>query len=185
MNTLEIWNAMTTNKYTKKIFKGVFPLDEIPKTILKRPAGIIVNTDKSTQPGTHWIALYLPVKDRAEFFDSYGRAPMHNEFLEFFIKNKIKKILYNKTQLQSVFSAVCGQYCCFYLLARSNNCSLKKFKNKFFKNQNLIQNDTNIKRLFYNHFENLSNKKQNGRGCKSKIKQVQTCRGLNCRRNNY
>lgn len=57
MNTLETWSALSTNKYTKNYFKGVFSLDKIPKFITRRPATLVVNTDKASQPGTHWLAI--------------------------------------------------------------------------------------------------------------------------------
>lgn len=89
MNTLDIHNVLSSNRYTKKYFKGVFLLDNIPKYVKKRPALLVVNHDKSFLPGSHWVAIFLPKTNRtnAEFFDSYGTKPIHKEFLKFFKQN--------------------------------------------------------------------------------------------------
>jgi len=52
-------------------FKGVFPSDKIPRLNDLSPY-CIVNVDKSTQPGSHWMAV---VKDKndAILYDSFGR----------------------------------------------------------------------------------------------------------------
>jgi len=50
MNTLQIENFLSKHSKTKSIFKGVFPSDRLPKTILKNRALIIDNTDTSDQP---------------------------------------------------------------------------------------------------------------------------------------
>ena len=40
------------------MFRGVFPRDKLPD-INRRPCGVIVNLDKSGEPGSHWIAIYF------------------------------------------------------------------------------------------------------------------------------
>ncbi len=178
MNTLEIWSALSTNKHTKKYFKGVFPLDKIPKFIKNRPGALVINTDKSNQPGTHWVAIYISADNYAEYFDSYGRKPIHKEFIKFFQRNKIPIILYNKTHLQGYFSTVCGQYCCMYLLHRSKNRTLKNFIKTSFKNQNLEENDDKVKKLFSNHFKLRGSKNYMKRQMNHLQNQVQTCRAM-------
>jgi hypothetical protein len=52
-------------------FKGVFPSDKIPKlNDLKKYA--IVNVDKSTEAGSHWMAL-AKEGDHTYLYDSFGR----------------------------------------------------------------------------------------------------------------
>jgi len=89
MNTLQIEHFLSKHSKTKSIFKGVFPSDRLPKTILKYPALIIANTDTSDQPGTHWIAFYFDSRRSAEFFDSYGQYPQKKEFLKFLKSNAL------------------------------------------------------------------------------------------------
>ena len=52
MNTLQLERALKRNAYTKKIFVGVFPADEVPEIIDTFPCGFVANTDPSTEPGT-------------------------------------------------------------------------------------------------------------------------------------
>lgn len=53
-------------------FKGVFPSDHIPRLSKKKPY-CILNLDRSTEPGSHWIALgKLPSGDSI-VYDSFGR----------------------------------------------------------------------------------------------------------------
>lgn len=152
MNTLEIWNALSTNVHTKKYFKGVFPLDRIPKFIKNKPALLVVNTDKSNKPGSHWVAIYLPLKGNAEYFDSYGIKPMHDEFIQFFKRQKFVKVLYNNIQLQNYFSTVCGEYCCVFLLQRTKNKTLENFIKTYFNKKNFEDNDKIVETLFLKSF---------------------------------
>jgi hypothetical protein len=52
-------------------FRGAFPRDKIPK--LQRGESCLVNTDKSTQAGEHWTALYRMPNGTNLFYDSFGR----------------------------------------------------------------------------------------------------------------
>lgn len=202
MNTLEIWNALSENRYTQKYFKGVFPLDLLPKLIKKKPALFVVNTDRSNKPGSHWVAIYLPMKGKPEYFDSYGIQPIHNEFLEFFKRNKFTKVLYNKTQLQNLLSTVCGQYCCVYLLYKAQKKSLENFIETNFEKDKFRKNDKRVETLFLKNFERrryrrsqgntgikvlIKNKRLFGGGSigaagyakKNKSYHVQSCRSFN------
>ena len=95
-------------------FQGVFPSDQTKKLTILKPYSII-NLDKSTQPGSHWIALaYDPTEDSVTVYDSFGR--------------KSKKIIPN---IYSLYSGVidteydaeqrirednCGQRCLAWLM---------------------------------------------------------------------
>ena len=62
MNTLQLERALKRNAYTKKIFAGVFPADEVPEIIDTFPCGFVANTDPSTEPGTigwHFISPHV------------------------------------------------------------------------------------------------------------------------------
>ena len=54
-------------------FRGVFLLDTLSKKPNKKEYGI-VNFDKSSGPGTHWVAWYKNGKNKI-YFDSYGVQP--------------------------------------------------------------------------------------------------------------
>lgn len=151
MNTLNIQKALESQRCTKKYFRGVFALDKIPKKVKTKPAMYVINTDKSDKPGEHWLAIYFPSKGCAEFFDSYGRSPSKYADINRFLKHNSKCISYNKKQLQSIFTGVCGQYCCVFLINRCKRKSLKSFI-KLFNVKNQIENDLKIKKLFKKEF---------------------------------
>ena len=61
----------------KKIFgskyKETFPSDKIPKLTDESPYAIL-NLDKSTEPGSHWIAICKNPKNNTTLvYDSFGR----------------------------------------------------------------------------------------------------------------
>tara|TARA_R110000823_G_scaffold61186_1_gene145968 strand:+ start:638 stop:1093 length:456 start_codon:yes stop_codon:yes gene_type:complete len=60
-------------KLLKVKFKGVFPSDKIPKLNDLSPY-CILNLDKSTESGSHWIALAkMPNSNDSVVYDSFGR----------------------------------------------------------------------------------------------------------------
>jgi hypothetical protein len=150
MNTVEITNAMKKNNKTKSYFKGVYACDKLPRTKVKKPTCFIINTDPSSKPGTHWVAVYFPKKGSAEYFDSFGFRPKINSITNF-INTNCTRFTYNKIQLQNIFSTVCGNYCCEYLLHRCQG----KSRSLFFKNysfKNTTQNDATTIKNFKLHF---------------------------------
>ena len=56
-------------------FIGVFPIDSLPQVRHKKPLKLIVNLDPSTQPGSHWVAIYRRANGQAYYFDTFGRSP--------------------------------------------------------------------------------------------------------------
>ena len=85
----------------KQIFVGIYPRDLLPKTIRKRPAIIIINTDVSSGPGQHWVVVYLGLSS-AEYFDSYGLNVQSLDILTF-IHNHSSKYVYNDRVIQHIF----------------------------------------------------------------------------------
>lgn len=151
MNSLEINNVMKNNKFTKTKFKGVFACDKLPKSkIKKKPACFIINTDPSSLPGTHWVALYFPKSGKTNYFDSFGAKPNIKPIINF-INNNSRSYVYNTNQLQNVFSTVCGNYCCEYLLHRCQNKLNSTFYSKYNINDTVKNDDATLKN-FRTHF---------------------------------
>ena len=71
LNNFELEDAVKKLKIPS--FRGVFLLDTLPKKPNKKECGI-VNLDKSSGPGTHWVAWYKNSKNKI-YFDSYGVQP--------------------------------------------------------------------------------------------------------------
>ncbi len=96
---------------------SVFAADEEPDAATKSPSYpccYVLNTDPKSEPGEHWLAFYRASStSRTEYFDSMGLPRSFyglpdGDFVEV-----------NKSQLQSMDSKLCGQYCVYFLERRS------------------------------------------------------------------
>lgn len=112
----------------QRIFYGVFARDKLPKRIPKKPGILIVNTDTSNNEGEHWIAIYLGVHGRSEYFDSFGLAPRSNDIKKFLKKNSLNYI-YNQKVLQPVFSETCGYFVFYYAHRKAKGCTMNRIVN--------------------------------------------------------
>jgi len=150
MDGLTLDTLMKKENHVAPFFEGVFAADTLPRSLHKRPALLIANTDPITKPGQHWVAFYIGKNGEGEFWDSYGMPPIvpnHKKFL-----NRLcKKWTYNHTSLQSLDSEVCGEYCVLYLVHRAHGYSLHTFRKKLFcsdteKNDQVVRQ--HFKRMF-------------------------------------
>ena len=73
MNTLQIERLLKKDLKSKTIFKKVCALDQLEKPTF--PSAYVINSDPSSKPGEHWIAVYFDKRGRGEYFDSYGLPP--------------------------------------------------------------------------------------------------------------
>lgn len=117
---------------------GIFALNEIPDQISNFPAAFIVNTDKKGEPGTHWLAMYFPSKDKAEFFDSFGQRPSF--YSNIFKKIYTKNIINNGRKIQGDTSWTCGCYCIYFLAYRCRGVAMDTIVQHFSSNYEV--NDT-------------------------------------------
>jgi hypothetical protein len=93
-----------------------------------RSVGIVFNTDVSTGPGQHWIALFVDLNPKYEnaritYFDSYSKAPepeiqrlmfrWKEQWDSTKIHSKPTELTYNKTLHQQQDSE-CGMYCIYF-----------------------------------------------------------------------
>lgn len=91
-------------------FKGVYALDQLVNV---RPTGpIIVNTDTSNLPGTHWIAVAFR-NDTAYCFDPLGYPPPLKVIT--WLNTNFNRWKCNLRQIQSNLSTQCGYYCLHFL----------------------------------------------------------------------
>ena len=143
MDTKDILQVVKSSSKLKDVFIGVFPSDRLPKKIEKYPVALIVNVDDHTQPGSHWLAVYIDQHHSGEFFYSYARHPlMYNEHFVNFLNQHCREWVFNEKALQSYWSTVCGQYCLFYLLNKVKGESLGSILAHFTHNR--VQNDRNV-----------------------------------------
>ena len=129
----QIEKILHSHLETKQCFRGVFALDQVPKTFFKFPSCFIVNTHKQNQPGEHWLAVYIDSNMKIDFFDSFGRPPEEFKLHQYLSSISIQ-INYNKKQIQSVSSSFCGYYCLFFILSKVRGMSMDKFVSMFSEN---------------------------------------------------
>jgi hypothetical protein len=105
-----------------KKFRGVFPSDIIPPIAPPYPYGFVVNTDKQSEPGRHWQAIWMLSPDSAEFFDSFGEEPRGT--IKHFLA--AKKIIKNNKKVQASYEISCGPFVVYFLTLRSKGQTMEK-----------------------------------------------------------
>ena len=80
----------------------------------------IVNTDISTDPGEHWVAVYFR-KDQAIYFDSYGRPPEEQYVLSFIETLQDGSITQNVYRFQIMWNMVYLHYSSAQQMTRSKH----------------------------------------------------------------
>ena len=131
-------------------FKGVFPIDKLPKQITLKTF-FIANLDPSDKAGSHWIAFVKVNPEICEIFDSLGftnKLDIIKPFLNF--KEKIE-FIYNETAFQSKDSKLCGKFCIMFLIERMLNQTMDftDLLSEIFSND-LIKNDLIVSKFCEN-----------------------------------
>ena len=145
MNTSQLYDSIQKDKFVKKTFCGIVPIDKLPLKRIKNKCSFIVNTDPASQPGTHWFAIFSPKYGPIEIFDSFGRIP-EKKYLSNFLKINKRNFIYNRKIIQSNDSNNCGQFSLIYLLFRNRGYSMKKILKFFTEDKNY--NDFFIENLY-------------------------------------
>ena len=112
-------------------FRGVFMRDTLPDTPHDKECGV-VNFNKSSEPGSHWVAYYKD-GDKRIYFDSFGQvAPTEiQKYLkseEEFRTNK-PVIQRNTDIVQKVNTKICGQLCVYVLDSLSKGANFQDIIN--------------------------------------------------------
>jgi hypothetical protein len=142
MNSLQIKEILQNNRYSKGLFKGVFPSNNIPSFNVF-PYCLVANTDKYGDPGSHWIAIYVNNNENAEYFDSFGEEP--NKDIALYLK-QFKNTIKNKSKIQSIYDNSCGAHVIYYIIQK---CQGKTLKN-IIEELNSPFNDSIVKLFVYN-----------------------------------
>jgi hypothetical protein len=117
MNTQQIVTILRRNRFSQPYFKGVYPADET-KLFRTYPHCFIANVDPSGQPGTHWVAFYIPRSNCVEYFDSLGEWPSSSNYLRDFLEKNFSNIKLNKRKIQANYEDACGPYVIYFLINR-------------------------------------------------------------------
>jgi hypothetical protein len=129
MNSIQIASILNRNRYTKRQFRGVYASD----TLISQqtpPYCCVVNSDKQDQPGTHWMAIYVPKHDSVEFFDSFAESP--NSRIEHFL-SRFPNRKFNRYRLQSEYDTSCGSHVIYFLVNRCRGESFDTIINRLAK----------------------------------------------------
>ena len=96
-------------------FKGVFPSDKIPKLNDLSPY-CILNLDKSTESGSHWIALAkMPNSNDSLVYDSFGRD-YRKIIPDLNLSGNGRILNTDKDSEQEILETDCGARCLAWLL---------------------------------------------------------------------
>ena len=142
MNTIQINTVLKNHPSTKQFYLGTFSLDKMPKKI-RYPSCFILNNQKSTEGGEHWLAVYFDKNKRAEFFDSFAKPPSYYGAQEYLDKHSIS-VKHNKRVLQTKFTAYCGIYSILFIIFKCKSQTLNSFLKYFDSSHN---NDKNFTKL--------------------------------------
>ena len=133
-------------KYCEKEsrFNGVYSRDNLPNKI--KDGTYVINLDKYSDIGTHWIVLYVK-NNVVTYFDIFGVEHIPKE-IKTFIKNK--NIKRNIFRIQAYDSIMCGYFCIAFIDFMLEGKSLSKYKNLFSSNDFKKKDDTTLNYLMSN-----------------------------------
>ena len=131
-----------------KSFIGCFASNQLETlSITCFPCTLIVNTDHTGTPGTHWICFRIS-KQRIEMFDSLGLLydnKLPKELLVFIQRFSVTRSFKFNERLQPDSSLLCGFYCICFIFLRQY-CSFRNIQSYF--DDNLVANDELIIKFF-------------------------------------
>ena len=120
------------------IFKGTFPSDSIILRSKSQTQAFVINTDRQSSPGSHWVGLIVS-DGKCSYFDSFGCENLNLDILNALKNVGIKRYNFNSKQIQSIFSDKCGFYCVAFILSFCHGISYRKFIDIF--SDDLEKND--------------------------------------------
>lgn len=113
-------------------FMGCYSIDNLPLRVKQFPTSLIINTDPTTEPGDHWVAVYM-TKTKCFYFDSFGLGIIDKSIIDF-LKQFYKKVTINDECIQHYNSDKCGLYCIAFI----NKVKSKNTYNQFISNFNFV-----------------------------------------------
>ena len=108
-------------------FNGVYSRDNLPKI---KGRIFVINLDKYSNIGTHWVALYVRNNDIA-YFDSFGVEHIPEETKAFIGNKNIQKKIF---RIQTYDSIMCGYFCIGFIHFVLAGKTLTNFTNLFSSN---------------------------------------------------
>ena len=108
-------------------FNGVYSRDNLPKI---KGGVFVINLDKYSNIGTHWVALYVRNNDIA-YFDSFGVEHIPEETKAFIGNKNIQKKIF---RIETYDSIMCGYFCIGFIHFVLAGKTLTNFTNLFSSN---------------------------------------------------
>ena len=135
MNTIELTRVLEkVVKHRNICLLGVLASDQLPRIIVTTPTMAIINTQPSTMPGAHWLAVYIDEARTGYFFDSFGHSPAYIGFpddIYRFLKLNCLNVQYSKRQVQENMATTCGQHCVYFLCQIQKRLSYQEVMNMY------------------------------------------------------
>ena len=125
-------------------FRGIYPNDALPHTLMKPPVLMVVNTDPHNLPGRHWKVIYMDETYCGEVFDSLA-TPLSNHVIQF-MNRHTRQWKTNRAMFQHPSSRQCGVYVLYFMTQRLNYPSLSAFCQSFSSN---LKDNERMMRQFY------------------------------------
>lgn len=95
-------------------FRGVFMTDNLRNMKPRKYENVILNLDKSSGAGTHWVCFRKALRN-VVYFDSFGLRPPPEVL--FYLKGN--QIEYSNEKLQKYNASNCGKLCLLFLIKTS------------------------------------------------------------------
>lgn len=142
MDTLQLTSALADNLWQPQQYE-VLPIDKLENyKISQYPCSIIINLDPSSQPGSHWVAIYIDecvLSDcSAEYFCSFA-SDIPPEIQSFFCEKCGYNGIVAATILpfQNPESLSCGLWALDFILHKSWGLTTAKYIARFHGNDYL------------------------------------------------
>jgi hypothetical protein len=131
MDNRDLTKIFSEDTFVAPHFRGVYPRDifcnNFTSTQLSSTGFYVFNTDDSTRPGAHWIAVHA-TEHRVTFFDSYAFPPhiLPDVYAALRIPQR-RQLVWNRVPMQGLLSTVCGDYCVLFCTLTSRGWTLDDF----------------------------------------------------------
>jgi hypothetical protein len=157
MDTLQVENVLRADCKLSTTFEGVYASNMLPSFCDTSGSGaaVVANLDPSTRPGSHWVCMYVDEQGRGEYFDSYGLPPPLPEFVAFLGRNAARGWTYNRHELQSLDTTVCGHYCIWFLSERARGKSMEEIVARF-SSTDTQKNDSQVENFVVTRFGKIA-----------------------------
>ena len=137
----EIYDIAMSDPEIASVFKGVLAYDQL--NVIQNsgfPALFILNSDKASSSGEHWLLIFLTNEHFCVMFDSLALSfPVYRDLFTI-INKKCRTIFTAPFRVQHFNSSSCGQHTLFFLFLLKLFTPQEIFK-YIYEKHNFILND--------------------------------------------